>query len=345
MIGQPKRVLIVRSGNVGEIINTLPMTIALRTRFPRAEIAWLVEGDATPFLKGHWAIDRLLIVRKGWLRSLRGTTVLRRRLQAFAPNVAIDVDGTFKSGIAAWFSGAKVRVGFGGAPASFANRCFNNYRVTPETSHLVEQSLELLKPFGIVGSSIDFDLPEYDIDRRSVSNILHREGLHGDFVLVKVGGENEPHWSEERLAVVCRYLLDQWNLPTMLIWETEPELRRAEIVAANAKGAALVAPAMTLSELTTLCRRTTLFIGADTPLLQVAAAVTASCVALYGPTPSERNRPLNSMSRIVSDQRMSDIAVQNVCNTCDAILEQMMILAPDTLPGHFSQERREMKAA
>ena len=46
------RILIVRLGAIGDVIHTMPVACALRERFPKAHLSWVVEDRAAELLAG-----------------------------------------------------------------------------------------------------------------------------------------------------------------------------------------------------------------------------------------------------------------------------------------------------
>ncbi len=343
---QPKRILVVRFGGVGDVVQGMPLLVSLRTRFPQTEIAWLVDDKTAAMLHGHWALDRLIIVRQGWTKSWPEIRLLRKRLQAFAPDATIDMQGRLKSSFAAWISGARHRIGFGGTEGREGSRWLNNHRIVPTSEHVVERNLELLRPFGVHGGSIDFDLPECEMDRRNARNLLCRAGLAGDFTMINVGADwTSKRWREDRFAAVAKYLLDQWNLPSLIVWNGAEEHKSAETVVSQADGAAYLSPPMTLTELASVSRLATLCISSESGPLQIAAAAGTRCVGLYGPMAAQQFGPFGPSNRSVqvrfpgpgrsrlhrtSTEWMDAIPVSLVCETCDEILQE--ILQPDLLP-------------
>ncbi|MDR0338116.1 MAG: glycosyltransferase family 9 protein [Planctomycetaceae bacterium] len=339
IFSRPKRILIVRFSAVGDVVHTLPVLVTLRTRFPHAEIAWLVEEKNSKLLLGHWALDRLIIVKKNWLKSRSEVTFLRKRLQMFAPDVTIDAQGLFKSAFAAWLSGATHRIGFGGIDGREGSQWFNNYRIVPNAEHVIDRNMCLLEPFGICGSSIDFDLPECEMDHRSAIQLLNHKGLHGHFAILNVGaGWESKRWREERYAEVAQYLLNQWNLPSLVLWAGNEEQKMAETIIQTANGTAYMAPPTTLGELTALARMATIFIGSDTGPLHIAAAVGTPCLGLYGPMPAKRNGPYGTQNRSIQKQTLDKrihphraprtlidaIDSKTVCTICDEMLSKIL---------------------
>lgn len=355
-LSNPKRILIVRFSAIGDVIHGLPLLVALRTRFPLAEIAWLAEEHPASLINGHWALDRLMIVKKGWMKTLSDVRHLRQRLRNFAPDVTIDVQGLFKSSFAAWLSGAKCRVGFGGVDGREGSRWLNNCLVTPTAEHVVDRNLQLLESFDLFGSSVDFDLPECEMDRRWAQGILQQQGLHGNFAILNMGaGWKSKLWREQRYAEVAKYLFEQWNLPSLVLWAGPEEQKMAETVVQNAEGAAVMAPPTRLTELASLTRLATLFVGSDTGPLHLAAAVGTRCVGLYGPMPAERNGPYGPQNRSIQVARpkklkgrhyrtsrdlMDAIDVSHVCQACDEILAEILPGESLPLPHRVSTDKK-----
>jgi heptosyltransferase III len=82
--GWPRRILVVRRDNIGDLVCTTPALLALRARFPAAQIDVLANAYNAPVLAGHPAFNRLLCYTKR--KHLAGTYGGRRA----AINAAID---------------------------------------------------------------------------------------------------------------------------------------------------------------------------------------------------------------------------------------------------------------
>lgn len=330
-----RRILVVQLGNIKEVVHSIPLLAAVKTRFPQTETAWLVHEKSASVLFDHWAVNRLIIVRSDWLKSLQTMREIRQRLRLFAPDAAIVPQRTAAGAFAAWISGAKYRIGFRSRYAGW----LHNVRITAEMLHPVEQNMCLLQPLGIAGCSVDFDLPEYSIDRRSAKNILARKKLSGNFALVYVGSAHlSARWTPEKFGQTAKYLLEQWNLPSLFVWSAfEEDL--AEAAACASGGAGISAPYTTLAEKTSLARLATIFIGADTPELQLAAAAGTRSIGLFGLAAAAAGMPYGFGNRAVQADlpaagyaagRIESITPETVCSVCDDVLTD--ILHPPVLP-------------
>ncbi len=257
------RILIVRLSAIGDVIQTMPVACALRERFPQAMLAWAVQERAGTLLRGHEAIDELILLPRGWLKSPGGVWQLRRKLRDLQFDVAIDVQSLTKSAFLAWLSGAKRRIGFGNPGGRELSKWLNNVRVDPKTTHVVDRYLELLRPLGIESPAVRFQVPEHEEDRKAAEQIVGRMGLEA---IVSPGGadipvchQNGTHrqtgmsappwfavvnpgagwpsklWPAERYAAVARHLGDARGLATLVVWAGQAERLLAEQVVANAR--------------------------------------------------------------------------------------------------------------
>ena len=335
-ISTAPRILIVRLSAIGDVVHGLPVLNALRAHFPGAFLGWVVEGRAADLLRGHPALDRLIQVPRKWLKSPSAVWRLRRELRELKFDVALDLQCLTKSAIAAWLSGAKRRIGFGGADGRELSRFLHNEHVTPTAAHVIEKNLELLRPLGIDRPRVEFNLPETPANAATAARMIQAAGLSGGFAIVNPGaGWPSKRWPLDRYAAVARHLGERHALPSLVVWAGPEERGWADQIVAASSGTALLAPATSLMELAALARRARMFIGSDTGPLHIAAAVGTPCVGLFGPMPRERNGPYgtnhialqqvwltgSSRERRTADaSSMEAISMDSVCAACDQII-------------------------
>jgi heptosyltransferase I len=286
------RILLVRLSAIGDVIHAMPVACALRAKFPRALLVWAVEERAAELIQGHPAIDRRIVLPRGWLRSPRGVWQLRNQLKSFAFDTAIDVQGLTKSAAVAWLSGAKRRIGMGGRWGREISRWLNNRLVDTGNLHAIERGLKLLEPLGIQSPEVRFNVPAAATDREAAEDVLKCLGMDAGFVLIASGaGWPSKLWPVDRYASVAAYLGRRWNLPSLVIWGNDAERTRAEQIIEAAEGHARLCPEVTLLQLAAIARLARFAIGSDTGPLHLAAAAGAPCIGLYGPWPADRHGP------------------------------------------------------
>ena len=143
------RILLVRLSAIGDVIHGLPVLCALRERFPEAHLSWVVERTAATLLKDHPALDELIVLPRGWLKSPGEVWRLRERLRGLRPDVTIDLQGLTKSAIAARLSGCRRRIGFGDEKGRELSPWLNTELVDAPAAHVIDANLQLLAPLGI----------------------------------------------------------------------------------------------------------------------------------------------------------------------------------------------------
>ncbi len=330
------RIAIVRLSAIGDVIHGLPVLCALREQFPQATLAWVVEDRASVLLREHPALDELITVPRGWLKSPLAILRLRRRLRAFLPDATIDLQGLTKSAVAARLSGARLRIGFGDEKGRELSWWLNNRLARTCHPHIIDANLELLRPLKIDSPTVRFDIPETEVDRETAQQMLDEAELTAGFALINPGaGWRSKRWPLDRYAAVARHLGSTCGLPSLVVWGGQWERDWAEEIVAGSKGHGRLASRTSLMELASLCRRAKLLVGSDTGPLHLAAAVGTPCVGLYGPMSAERNGPYGPQHVAVqkvhfegsSRQRrnapttlMEAITVEDVCEACDQVL-------------------------
>lgn len=337
-ISEHPRILIVRLSAIGDVIHGMPVACALRERFPDAFLAWVVEERAGALLHGHQALDELIALPRGWLKSPRTVWRLRRRLRAINFDLAIEAQGLTKAAIVARLSGAGRRIGFGDPWGRELSRWLNTELVDTTAEHAVDRNLQLLLPLGIRPRAVRFQVPEHLMDRVAAEQMIREAGLEDGFAIINTGaGWPSKLWPSDRYAAVARHLGRNRELRTMVLWAGRQERPLAEQVVAGSDGHAQIAPPTTLTELAALARRCRLFIGSDTGPLHLAAAVGTPCVGLYGPWPAKKHGPYGPQHvalqkmffegstrqrRNASSKYMEAITVEPVCEACDRILKR-----------------------
>lgn len=303
------RILIVRLTAIGDVVHAMPVACALRDHVPGVQIGWLVEGHAGELLRGHEAVDHLIVAPRGWSRSLRQVLDLRRRLRPMGFEVTLDLQGLTKSAAGAWLSGAKRRIGFAGSlrldiarwgnndlflrsMGREASRWFNNELVAPRSRHIVDRYLELLGPLGIEKPAVRFGIPQPPEAGRSAGEILAGLSMTRPLAILNPGaGKSSKLWAPERFAAVARELGRRHGMDVLVIWHRGDEKEMGQRILSEAEGCAKLAPPTMLPELAALCRRARIFVGCDTGPLHIAAAVGTPCVCLCGTLPAWRNGP------------------------------------------------------
>jgi lipopolysaccharide heptosyltransferase I len=293
------RALLVRLSSIGDVVHTLPALAALHGQGWQA--GWLAEPLARPLLEGNPMVARAFAAPAARAFALGPARRTLRALRAERFDVALDLQGLWKSAAWARLSGARRVLGYArpwrreGASALLMTERAPG---AAEAVHVIDKNLALLRPLGIeaVGTRA-FPLPPAEEEGARVDARLTELGLSTFVILNPGGGWASKLWPAERFGALAGLLREQ-GLPSLVTWGPGEEGLAERVVSASA-GAARRCFATTLLEYVALARRARLVVAADTGPMHLAAAVGTPVVALFGPTDPARNGPFAPRDEVV----------------------------------------------
>lgn len=332
------RILICRLSHIGDCIHAFPLAHALRKKFPKAFLAWVVERPSDQLVRLHPAVDRVVSLPKRWYRRPAEIRRAAREVASLKCNLSIDPQSLSKSALLCWASGATRRIGFARGQGRELAPWINNELVAPSASHVVDRYLELLAPLDVSVSTPKFTLREDAAASESIDAFLSGSHLQGGYGVINPGaGWASRLWPTERYGQVARRLGEENQLPTVVTWAGDQERCWAEEIVARAGGYAVLAPATNLVELAALLGSARLFVGSDTGPLHLAVAVGTPCVSLHGATLAEVSGPYGAghialqeryqgragrKSRGAGNDAMQAIEVETVLQACQQTLSR-----------------------
>lgn len=335
------RVAIVKLSSLGDVVHSLPSARAIRRWWPRAELTWIVERREEAILVGNPDLDHVVSVdTRLWRREFRrvsgGPQVLVKlrglvtRLRAGRFDVAVDLQGLWKSGVITRLTRAPVRIGLaGGECRERANAWFTNRHVTPPPGavHVVDRYLAVVAGLGVGPDAlgpVEFPIAPRPEAARRVTRWLEDEGIKPDTPIVVLnpgsGGDGK-RWTVEAFRRLGEELAVRLTARVVLAWGPGEELL-AQAIAHGMRTGALVPPATTIVEMVELFRRAALIVGGDTGPIHIAAALGVPTVGLYGPTSARRNGPYGSRAIALQSPtgRMEGISVDEVLAAAESLL-------------------------
>ena len=295
------RILMVRLGAMGDVIQTLPAAADLRVRFPKATIAWAVDSLWTPLLNGNTDLDEVIPVPlRQWRRSKSSgetwTAAARfvRDLRARAFDLAIDFQGLLKSAGLATIAGAARMAGLGPKllrePAA---GLFYDLRIDATDRHVVDRyrSLACLGS-GPPPGAARFRLPSGTAGSR----------LPERFVIASpMAGWGLKQWPAAHYIALAARIWQEARIPLVADCAPGRQDYVAQIRDGAPKGAVVVHPS-SIPQLISATRRATAVVGVDSGPLHLAAALERPGVAVFGPTDPERNGPYCHTISVVRDR-------------------------------------------
>jgi heptosyltransferase-1 len=287
----PGDALVVRLSAIGDVVHTLPVAAALKRRGWR--VTWIAEPAARPLLEGNPAVSQVVAAppARAWrLGAVRAAAAEIRRTRR---DVALDLQGLWKSAAWARLAGAGRTIGFGPRwrrePLS-ALLLTEQAPLDPEALHVIDKNLALLVTLGMSAQGLrEFPRPRAEATSARIVAALQAEDV-GDYVVLNPGGGwASKLWPAELFGRVAQGLRSR-GLGALVTWGPGEEKLADRVVAAS-EGAARRCFATTLLELVEVARRARAVVAADTGPLHLACAIGAPVVGIFGPTDPARNGP------------------------------------------------------
>ena len=278
-----KRVLVVRLRSIGDTVLATPSLIALRRFLPDAQIDILLEDWVAPVLEGFDAVDNVLTVSRQSKKSRIETAWQIRRNKY---DVAFNLHGGTTATFFVRASGAKHRVGYSEYQYSFL---YNHLLSSAsdfwrqEHTHSAEQQLALL---GFVGVPVD-DKPKSHLVVSPKSKV---QSPKSKFALIHpTAAFATKQWATENFVRVAEFLSEK-GLATVAV-ATPKEREVLENLKELSKTSISTFDNLTLPEITDLASRAEIFIGCDSGIAHIAAAVGTPSVVIFGSSNVNHWRP------------------------------------------------------
>ena len=328
-------ILIVKLSAIGDVIHTLPALNALRKYYPGARITWLVEEDSSALVKGHPAVDQVLVSkRKRWVKGFLGPSpwnnvkeIYRfiKRLRGTRYDLVIDFQALLKSGVLIALTRGRRKIGFGkGMEHQEFSYIFLNERIpaVDMDKHALLRNMMLLDALGIPSGDIEYNLPVQDQDRELVDSLLLQHGIGNSKLLVAINPVakwNSKQWDNLRFAELADQLVNQYEA-SVVFTGSQPDHRIIQdIITRMETKATNLAGKTTLIALAALYEKTDLVVSTDTGPMHIAAAQGTPVVALFGPTAPWRTGPFGSAHQIIRVDLECSPCFKRQCETSDCM--------------------------
>ncbi|MBL8164727.1 MAG: WecB/TagA/CpsF family glycosyltransferase [Anaerolineae bacterium] len=280
-----ERILIVQLADIGDLILATPALAALREAHPGAHLALLTTAHAAPVIAGTVLVDEVITFERQAFNSSRAffrPANLRRILAlrggrwgavVFLHHFTLRL-GTLKFALIGLASGARRRIGL-----ENGNGWFLTERLADEGFGVRHQAQYWLDLVGLLGATATPRRTQVHIEQAAslpdVSGSIVIHAGSGGYSLAR-------RWDAAQFAAVADALHAETGKPILLVGGKGDDTQAVRD--------AMRAPVLDLSGQTTLPQlagvlsRAALFIGADSGVMHLAAAVGVPVLAIFGPS-------------------------------------------------------------
>jgi predicted lipopolysaccharide heptosyltransferase III len=300
-----KRVLVVRLRSIGDTVLATPSLFALKRFLPKAQVDILVEDWVAPLLTDHPHIDNVIVIERGGFMTRLGVA---RELRAERYDVVYNLHGGTTATFLTRASGARHRVGF--KTYQYAN-LHTQLAPSPlllwgqQKTHSVEQQLALLGWTGVPVS--DRPRTQLGISPGAVESVNQQLAAAGladrQIALIHPAAAFETkRWATENFARVAEFVAERGLAPVAIAAPHEVGMIDTLL---NEASVHVLSLELSLPEVTALAARSKLFIGNDSGIAHIAAAVGTPSVVVFGSSNIAHWRPWNRAKAEVVFEEMS----------------------------------------
>ncbi len=304
---EPKKILMLLHGSIGDVTRALPLAGLLRRRFQNALLAWSVEPPSLPLVELCGEVDEIIVFDRP--RGMAAFFSFLKAVRARRFDLVLDMQRHFKSGLISLWTGAPERLGFHRSDTKELNWLFNNRYIQAADERLPKllHYMKFAEYLGIDPRPIEWNLQLTAEDQARADRLVG--GARRDMAVFFVGSRWESkQWFATQIAASAVEIRRRHKLDIVFLGSpADQALGNEAEVAAGGEIFNLVGHT-SLREAIAIIARARVCLGPDTGLMHIATAMGTPAVSLWGATDPVRTGPYG----------FGDLAIQGKadCSPC-----------------------------
>jgi ADP-heptose:LPS heptosyltransferase len=326
----PRNILVIDFGQLGDIVMSLPALRAIRSRFPNAHITVAVgkPGAELINLSGYandvLEVDRVSLRDGPTLISIGQIVKFVGRVRKAKFDFVIDLHSYYETNILGFLSGAPRRL-----YSRRSNRSLDflsNFKPQPakesESTHLVDRYLDLLKPLGIQNPSRVPALNTNPAADFAVEALLKKEKAQAGELLVGLfpgAGHASRIWPMERFVELADHLARNDRVRIVVFAGPEERSMVPHMRPRFPQGTVFF-DRLTIPQLASAQARLTFFVSNDTGPVHIAAAVGTPVIVILDRPDPHSFTPIGDQHRLIFGRSIANISVAEVYRVAHELL-------------------------
>jgi len=343
-----KRILIVRTDRIGDVVLSTPVIKVLREHFPSSFIAMMVAPYTREIVEGNPYLDQVIVFDKD--RAQRGfwsMLAFSRYLARLSFDVAIVLHPTLRVHLLMFLAGIGERIGYDRKGAYFLTQALP-HKKQEGTKHEAEYNFDLLKALEIGDVSQELYMPLKQESDEFVADFLMRLGVGQKDRLVAVNpAASCPSklWPVQKFAGLIDRIQKELGIKVIVVADAAHRAVSEQIFNLVRTRPLDGSGQFSLSQLASLFRCCDLLISNDSGPVHIAVAVGTPVVSIFGRNQAglspRRWGPIGPRNVVVHNPQPCFPCLAHDCRKGFACLDSIGI---EEVMGHARRILREGKA-
>jgi ADP-heptose:LPS heptosyltransferase len=328
----PRNILVINFGQLGDVVLSLPALQAIREHFPSARITVAVGKPGAEVVDLSGSADAMLIVDRVALRdgfkivSLARIARLVKDVRRSQFDFVIDLHSLSETNLLGFLSGAPKRLYSRRPPRSLD--FLSNFKPRPPVErdhrqrHLIDRYLDVLIPLGVESANRVPRLRTRTADNTAIEQILMTVNAAAGAPLVGLfpgAGHPSRCWPLERFAELADFLVRNDRVRILVFVGPEERALIREIRTRFPAGT-VVLEKLTIAQVAAAQARLAVFVSNDTGPMHIAAAVGTPVVLLLDKRAPTSYLPQGERHKIIYHSIISAIDVEEVYEAARSVL-------------------------
>lgn len=335
-----KRILIIRTDRIGDVILSTPTVRAVRQNFPECFIGFLTTPYTEELVSENQDIDEVFIYNRSIFLSEKDGFI--KKLKEYKFDLAVVLCPFFESALIAYLSGAPFRIGYPLNGSEFL--LTTKIDIKSRYKHEIESCLDVVRAIGV--DTVD-KRPRLDLSaeaERYTEYFFTKNGiLVSDLkICIHPGGyEKHTRWIPEGYAKVADILIGEYRAKVILLGSRLDKEILDKIIKLMSQRPILTDFDISLQRLAGIIKRCDIFLGNNSGPMHIASAVGTPVVAIFGaihPLDSENKWAPYGEGNIIVRKEMDCIDCHP--GHCRDYRCMKMITVEDVLEAIYKQIRK-----
>jgi heptosyltransferase-2 len=279
---EPKKILIVRTDRIGDILLSTPVIKNLREAFPSSYIAFMCRPYTKDILEGNPYLDEVIIYDKyGKQKSIWSSIKFSIFLRKKRFDWAIVLHPTNRAHLVTFFAGIPFRVGWDKKLGFLLTKRIPHTKQEGK-KHELEYTLDILREINIpiVDKTIYFPLKKDSQDK--IDYLLSNLGVTKEEKIIVIHPSascSSKRWPQEYFCQLIKLLKEKFSYKIIIITAKGEEKYAEKLIKEDVVD---LRGRLNILEVGALLKRAILFISNDSGPVHIASALETPVISIFG---------------------------------------------------------------